>query len=168
MKRLFEWIVYGLVLAASFALVTNWQTRDMLGVDGAVTIAPLALPTLSGKHAVIGPDASRNTLIYFFAPWCSVCRMSIGNLDSLNERDAQVFVVALDYNTVDEVSEFATAVGLKRDVLLGNNNLRALFKIKAYPSYYVLNSDFAIVSRDMGYSTELGLRRRIWQENLKK
>lgn len=168
MKRLLEWTVYGFVLVGAFTLVSGWQTRDMLGTNGAVTITPVTLPTLSGGHAVLGPDASRNTLVYFFAPWCSICRLSIGNLDSVNERDIQIFVVALDYATVDEVSEFASAVGLEREVLLGNADLRALFKVQAFPSYYILNSDFTVTSRDMGYTTALGLRRRVWQETLQQ
>ena len=166
MKHLLEWIVYGVVLAGAVSLVSSWQTRDMLGTSGAVTINPITLPTLSGGHAVLGPDASRNTLIYFFAPWCSICRMSIGNLNGVDKRDTQVFVVALDYTTVDEVSEFARAVGLGGEVLLGDADLRALFKVNAFPSYYILDSDFAVISRDMGYTTELGLRRRVWQESL--
>lgn len=168
MKRLLEWIVYGVVLVGAFTLVSSWQTRDMLETNGAVTITPSTLPTLSAGHAVLGPDASRNTLVYFFAPWCSICRLSIGNLSSVDERDTQVFVVALDYTTVDEVREFAEAVGLQREVLLGNADLRALFKVKAFPSYYILDSDFAVISRDMGYTSELGLRRRLWQESLGK
>ncbi len=37
--------------------------------------------------------------------------MSIGNLNGVDKRDTQVFVVALDYTTVDEVSEFAEGCG---------------------------------------------------------
>ncbi len=43
MKHLLEWIVYGVVLAGAVSLVSSWQTRDMLGTSGAVTINPVTL-----------------------------------------------------------------------------------------------------------------------------
>lgn len=163
MRSTLEWTLYAVVLAGAFGLVTAWQTRDMLSIDGTVTIAPTTLPKLSGGTAVLGPDATRATLVYFFAPWCSICRMSIGNLDGIDESEIQIFVVALDYSDLEDVYAFTDSVGLEREVLLGNDDLRALFKIRGYPSYYILDNDFTIVNRDMGYSSAVGLRRRAWQ-----
>ena len=163
LKSLGKWIVVGLLLAGAFTLVSGWNTRDMLSASGDVAISPTTLPTLSGERATLGPDPARNTLVYFFAPWCSICRMSIGNLEAINEKDTQIFVIALDYATIQDVQQFARGVGLNRTVLLGNDELREFFKIKGYPSYYLLDTQFHIVSRDMGYTSELGLRRRAWQ-----
>jgi len=166
MKQLLEWIVYGFVLVGAFWLITSWQTRNMLSTDGSITIPPVTLPTLSGETAALAPDTTRQTLVYFFAPWCSICRLSMSNLDGLNDSAVNIAVVALDYTNIEEVQEFVASVGLEQEILLGNDQLRALFEINAYPSYYILDEKFRVVSRDMGYTSEFGLRRRVWQASL--
>jgi len=90
----------------------------------------------------------------------------MSNLDGLNDSAVNIAVVALDYTNIKEVQEFVASVGLEQEILLGNDQLRALFEINAYPSYYILDEKFRVVSRDMGYTSEFGLRRRVWQASL--
>ena len=119
--------------------------------------------TLQSEQTLLAPDPQRNTLIYFFAPWCSICRASINNLDGIDEEFTRVVVVALDYDSTQSVQDFIDDVGLNRPVLLGNSEIQAIFRIKGYPSYYILDRDFQVISRDMGYTSEFGLRARAWR-----
>jgi len=84
-------------------------------------------------------------------------------LDGIDEEFTRVVVVALDYESTQSVHDFVDDVGLTRPVLLGNNEIKAIFRIKGYPSYYILDRDFRVISRDMGYTSELGLRARAWR-----
>lgn len=136
-----------------------WQSKDML-TEG-VAIAPMTLVTLSGEVATLEPAANKKTLIYFFAPWCSICKASIGNLDALDQTSVQIYVVALDYESTNAVQAFVDEVGLSLPVYLGTAETGAQFKIQGYPSYYVLDEGFNIVSRSVGYSTEMGLKWRL-------
>ena len=169
MKILGEFFLYALVLSSAMFLVSSWQTRDMLDNSGDVRVAPLTLPTLptratlQSEQTLLAPDPQRNTLIYFFAPWCSICRASINNLDGIDEEFTRVVVVALDYDSTQSVQDFIDDVGLNRPVLLGNSEIQAIFRIKGYPSYYILDRDFQVISRDMGYTSEFGLRARAWR-----
>ena len=175
MKILGELFLYALVLSSAMFLVSSWQTRDMLDNSGDVRVAPITLPTLptlptratratlQSEQTLLAPDPRRNTLIYFFAPWCSICRASINNLDGIDEEFTRVVVVALDYDSTQSVQDFIDDVGLNRPVLLGNSEIQAIFRIKGYPSYYILDRDFQVISRDMGYTSEFGLRARAWR-----
>ena len=172
MKMLGEFALYALVLSSAMYLVSNWQTRDMLDNSGDTHVVPITLPTLptlpsltprQGGQTLLAPDPQRNTLVYFFAPWCSVCRASINNLDGVDEEFTRVVVVAMDYESTQSVHDFVDDVGLSRPVLLGNSEIKANFRIKGYPSYYILDRDFRVISRDMGYTSELGLRARAWR-----
>ncbi|WP_371379284.1 TlpA family protein disulfide reductase [Thalassotalea aquiviva] len=98
------------------------------------------------------------SVYYFFAPWCSVCRMSITNLQNRfeNNTKVKVYAIALDYRDRNEVDVFARDLNLTFPILLGNEQVKAAYKISAYPSYYVVD-DNKVVHRSMGYSTELGL-----------
>lgn len=149
------------VIAIIFFGITVWQTRDMLATDGSVQIDATVLPSLAGSTMPLVDD-SKPTLIYFFAPWCSVCKLSIGNLDGLNTDKLDVVTVALDYDSVEAVQAFVQGQKLTVPVLLGSNDLKRQFQIKGYPSYYLLNKDRKVVSKSYGYSTALGMKLRAW------
>ncbi|TKB43729.1 TlpA disulfide reductase family protein [Thalassotalea mangrovi] len=103
----------------------------------------------------------QKTVLYFFAPWCSVCKFSMGNLQSLHDKkasaDFKVIAIALDYVDHDEVTDFVKDMELTMPVLFGNQALKQRYQVSAYPSYYVVDNNQQVIHRSMGYSTELGL-----------
>lgn len=160
-KRAFGWSRDLLILAAMVWVVHWWQTKDMLSAAGDVQIPQLQLARLDGAGVdTLAPTAGKPTIVYFFAPWCSVCRMSINNLDYVDPNDANVYVIALDYAATNEVQAFVDDVGLKLPVHMGYEQLKQMFQIRAYPSYFVLDENFIVRDRTLGYSTALGLKAR--------
>lgn len=143
----------------------SWQGRHLLESDGSVTISGLTLPSLKGELVSMEKNG-KPTVIYFFAPWCKVCALSIGNLQYLNADKVNVITVALDYSTVEEVQQFVSDHDVSAEVLLGTNRQKHQFNIKAYPTYYVLDKDHKVVSSSMGYSSALGLKfRKLWSDS---
>lgn len=160
MKSLFHY----LAILVVFALVTWWQTKDMLSTNE--TPAPyFSLPTLSqpDQRFNIAQLQEKQTVLYFFAPWCTICRYSMPNLEKLySDGSVNAVAVVLDYSSIEEVQTFANELGLSMPVLLGSRNTASDYRVSAYPTYYVINEDLKIVSRAMGYSTEFGLTVRTW------
>jgi len=153
------------LLAAAFFGVLAFQSRDMLAPDGQ--IAPgLQGITLSGQNYDLQDVGSRPALVYFFAPWCKFCAASAGNLNRLRRwRDAddiEIVAVALDWGTVDEVREYVDRHDLNVKIILGDPNVARQWRIQAFPSYYVLDSEHRVIRRDVGYSSQLGLWLRAW------
>ncbi len=101
---------------------------------------------------------SKKTVIYFFAPWCSICKLSISNLQKLYENSEKINVVAvaLDYVNPLQVEDFAQDLDLSLPIVYGNEEVKKAYQVSAYPSYYVVANN-EIQHRSMGYSTELGL-----------
>ncbi len=157
-QRARGWLLNAVLLVALGWGMHVWQTRDML--DQAESVAPFQTVLLSGEAGLVAPDASRKTVLYFFAPWCGICRASMGNLSSLDPAQIQVVVIALDYDSRDEVQQFMDDIGIDIPVHLGTPATRDFFRITAYPSYYVLDTDFRIIGKSVGYSTALGLSLR--------
>ncbi len=139
--------------------ITWWQTRDMLATNGSEVIKPQYLVALDQTVQPLF-NTQKPNLVYFFAPWCQVCALSIGNLQYLNEDKINIVVVALDYSSQEEVADFVKSHSLGTQVLLGTNELKQAFKISAYPSYYLIDANGKITSRSVGYSTALGLKLR--------
>jgi thiol-disulfide isomerase/thioredoxin len=150
-------IVELLLFAALFYGVVLWQSRNMLPSDGSERMPSLQLPTLDGGVATVAPDPQRETLMYFFAPWCGVCRATIGHLDAVDPDRTQLVVIALDYPDRAAVAAFVADTGITARVHLGSAETRDLFRVQAYPSYYRLDSEFRVVGRAMGALTAVGL-----------
>jgi len=128
------------VLAMIFFAIHAWQTRNLPDDE----LAPYTELALLGGGMDSALRSGEPGIVYFFAPWCRVCRLSIGNLDSLvaKGRVQWATVVALDY------AETA-----------------ADWSVRAFPTYYVIDSAGRIQSRSVGYSTWLGMwARNAWAQ----
>jgi len=153
--KAFRWTRDLVIFGAIFYAILAFQSRNMLDPSEEIVIAPLTMASLKGQANTIAPIPGKQTLIYFFAPWCSVCRASITNLHYVDQATTQVVVIALDYANQNEVQAFVDDVGLKLPVYLGYNDMKTSFQISAYPSYYLLDENFKLIGKAMGYSTAL-------------
>lgn len=151
-----KWIRDVIFILLAFWAVDAWHTRHMLNSDSG-PIADLTLVSLEGEVERLSADPERPTVLYFFAPWCSVCRLSMGNLESLDPAKVRVVAIALDYANQTEVEQFLADIDVQVPTYLGTNELKKRFVIQAYPSYYVLDEQFEIQGRTVGYSTTLGM-----------
>jgi len=106
--------------------------------------------------------SDKTTVIYFFAPWCQVCHVSIGNLQALYEKNEHIDViaVALDYMNAQEIKDFSLQYQLTFPIALGTEQVKKSFKISGYPSYYVIDEQNTVIARSQGYSSEFGLYLR--------
>lgn len=143
-----------------FQLLTWFKTTDMLAIDTSVHNSALLKTTLGQELALVSNN--KTLVLYFFAPWCSVCHASIENLQHLYEKNEQldIIAVALDFTEEQEVLDFVQQHQLTFPIVYGNEQIKQQFKIYAYPSYYVIDEHNSIKSKSVGYSTEFGLYLR--------
>lgn len=158
LKRGLKYSAEILLTLVALTLLSVWVSRHMLDTDSR---APFTrLPLLGGGVAELSwPAMTDNTLVYFFAPWCQVCRISMPGLNLLSpeEGSLRIAVVALDYSSEQEVQQFIEDVGYQGEVMLGSATTGQDWQITGYPSYYVVSADGLIAHQDMGISTPPGL-----------
>ena len=148
-----------------FQAISFLRETSMLSTDVELTASKNQLftqvPTLMGETVSLNAQG-KTTVIYFFAPWCQICHLSIGNLQKLYEKNEQleVVAVAMDYTSVDEVMAFTKEHQLTFPIALGNEDIKHAFSISGFPSYYVISKENTIIGKSMGYSSELGLYLR--------
>jgi len=158
-------ILNALFFVAVFLVVVVFQTRNMLPTSG--TMAPsLNGPLLRGGNYDIGTAGDRPVLVYFFAPWCKFCAVSSDNLNRLrrlrDDESLEIVTVVLDWQDLDGVRDYVDRHDLDLPVVLGDRRIAQEWRVHAFPTYYVLDSDRRIRHRDLGYSTQLGLWWRSW------
>lgn len=154
-----------MLFVALFFAISTFQTRNMLSTSG--TVAPaLSGPLLRGGSYDIAAAGDRPVLVYFFAPWCTFCAVSSDNLTRLrrlrDEEALEILTVVLDWQDLDEVRAYVERHELDLPVVLGDSRIAQDWRVYAFPTYYVLDSDRRIHRRDLGYSTQFGLWWRTW------
>ena len=146
-----------LLLMAAFSL---WLNRHML--DSGEPAPAETLPALpAGTGTLHWPAQHDKTLVYFFAPWCAVCKVSMPSLNLLSGDDLRVVVIALDWQNQAEVEAFVHSSDFQGEVLLGTAGTMQRWQIDAFPSYYVVGRDGKVLHRDRGFTTPPGLLLRI-------
>ena len=154
-----------LALAIAFVAISAWQTRDLLS---AGEMAPaFSAETLDGQPFRLADLRGKTVVLYFFAPWCGVCKLSTGNTlwlrHLVNSDKVAIETVALDYESTASIETFASGANLARsDVVKGSDTIRDDFKIGAYPTYYVIDAEGRVKFVSVGYSTLVGMLFRVW------
>ncbi len=151
------------VLLLIFISIGAWQARNLLSDSGGMPAPSFSLPDRAGNIVSLEDYRGKRVVVYFFAPWCKVCSISVHNLvDVAADRDPELVVLALgvEYDKLEDVWDFVDQHKLQMPVLLGGREQVLDWKIKAFPSYYVLDEKGVITARSVGYSTEIGIRWR--------
>lgn len=158
--KLKDWLKELLFIILIIVGIIAWQQKDMLLADGSVVIPNAKFVSLDGiTQDLLASD--KPTLLYFFAPWCKVCELSINNVDGFEPAKLHVMKVALAYSSREEIETFVAKTGTQRNIIFGSNELQKQFAVTAFPSVYILESDGTIVGRSVGYTTRLGYKLRI-------
>lgn len=166
-----SWILSILLAVGLFVGISGYKERGLLAQASA---APAFIAvTLQGElfrsaqlfergipdQQVPQQIQGQKTLLYFFAPWCGICRLSMPNLKYLqaDNEGLVVYAIALQYDSAEQVSGFIADLDLQVPVLLGNQQMATDYQIRAFPTYYVIDEKGHVSAKSLGYSTALGL-----------
>ncbi|KZN37686.1 TlpA family protein disulfide reductase [Pseudoalteromonas luteoviolacea] len=159
-KYIINVIIFIVVLSAAF----TYQELGMLEDDGRQSAPYFSLPMMKdeSQRYNISELQGERSVVYFFAPWCNICRYSMPNIDKLHRQGkVNAVAIALDFQSVEEIEAFSKDLNLSMPILLGNSKTAQDYKVKAYPTYYVMDPELKIIERSIGYSSELGIRLRL-------
>lgn len=161
------WLALGFDLLALMMVMLAIHAWQASGLPLGEATPPTVLPMLAGGMSSKAVENGTAGVVYFFAPWCGICRHSIGNLDQQIQDGSIAWAkaIALDFADENEVAEFVSGTAITMPVLLGSGQTAADWGIKAFPTYFVIDEEGNIDSRSVGYSTSLGIRLRAWLAN---
>ena len=105
-------------------------------------------------------------LVHFWATWCPVCRLELGTIDSL-AKDYPVITVAMEDTAAAEILGYMQEHDVTFPVLHDPQaSLARQYGVQAVPTSFVVDEQGQIRSATVGYTTELGLRLRLWLATL--
>lgn len=157
-KRWVRWARDVALVFLVVILVQWWQTREMAKGQAPEITGAL----IDGGEISLSDYRGQPVLVHFWATWCPVCRAEDGTIHSLAE-DYPVLTIATNSGDADEIRQYLSENQLSFPVLLDESGqLGTDWGIKGVPSSFVVNGAGEIESVAVGYTTEIGLRFRMW------
>lgn len=135
--------------------ISLWQGRHLL--PSGEPAPNVEITALDGTPVSLAELRGKKVLLYFWAPWCEVCKAVTPNLRWLARSD-RVEVVSIASAYEDLASVRAADPKTFSDLaLLGGDDAARAFAVRAYPTFYVLDEEGRIQRSFLGYTSRLGL-----------
>jgi thiol-disulfide isomerase/thioredoxin len=158
--RLRRWAIDLGIVITVFAGLQWWMTRDV--VRGALPAldAPMVNAASAGQWRAA--HASEGFVLYVWATWCPICKTVEGSIDSV-ARDAPLLTVAMNSGDAAAVERFLQSRQHRWPTLVdGDGKLSHGLGVDAVPTLIFVDRHGRVSSVTRGYTTELGIRARLW------
>lgn len=129
--------------------IRSWQQRD---------IAFGAAPELPG--ITWGQQA---TLVHFWADWCPICKAEQSSIQALADVYPNTVTIAMQSGNQANVDKFMREQSLNFPVINDpDGSISRAWGVHAVPASFIVDTNGQIRFVEFGYTTELGLRLRLW------
>lgn len=123
---------------------------------------PIAAQSLDGQIVSLAAVHGRPVLVYFWATWCPVCGAMRGTIANI-ARDHPVITVAIQSGSGPEIAAYLNKHQWRVRVINdADGNVARLYGVRGVPASFVIDGNGNIRAVEIGYTTEIGLRLRLW------
>ncbi len=154
-------IVWVAALTLVFFGVRYYQQAEM-----PKGIAPAVVGiTLDGQRVSLEKSA-KPVLLHFWATWCKICEWEQGTIESL-AKDYAVISIAIQSGDNEKVKNYIKERGISFPVINDTFGQFAMdYGVRGVPSSFVIDKNGVIRAVEVGYTSEIGLRLRLWWASL--
>ena len=154
-----SWALEAAIIALVFFGVRTYQQRNVVsgpaptlqgaGLEGE----PLDLATLREEGPV---------MVFFWATWCGVCD-SMDEAVSAVAEDHRVITVASSSGSAVEIRAHMADEGIDFPLISDPEGVLAhAWGVSAFPTVFIVDSDGEIRATEVGFTTGLGMRARLF------
>ncbi|WP_373069508.1 redoxin domain-containing protein [Sulfurimonas sp.] len=111
-------------------------------------------------------NKSKPILIHIWATWCPTCHIEASNIQSIS-KDYQVLTFAVKSGSDEEIKQYMDDNNLNFNVINDYEGYYARnFNVSAYPTTFIYDKDQNLIFNEVGYTSTIGLRLRMWYASL--
>ena len=160
-----RWLRYAGEAVVVLALILGVRAWQQSGIASGPAPA-LTGVLLDGKPFALDAFAGRLVLVHFWATWCPICRLEQESIDAL-ARDVPVITVAMQSGERAAVVQHLRNEALSFPVLNDPDGvIAARWGVRAVPASFIVDGAGQIRYVEVGYTTGIGLRLRLWLAGL--
>jgi len=160
--RFAKWRGYAINLLLFVAVVVGmraWQQRDM--VSGAAPA--LHGITLAGQPYTLPTHPTQPVLVHFWATWCPICRAEQDSITAIAHDDPNVITIAMQSGKPEEVVRHMHEQKIDFPVVSdADGSISNAWGVHGVPASFIVTPDGQIRFVEVGYTTGVGLRLRLW------
>lgn len=161
-KRKRLWLRELAVLVVALLAIQWWQSWNV-PAGSAPAFEAMSADGRGGSLAAFrAAHSGQPVVVYFWADWCSICKAQQGVVDALRA-DVPVLTVAMQSGDAAAVAKVLRERGLTWPTLVDPDGaITVSYGLRGVPAMVVIGEDGRIRSSSIGYTTELGMRLRLW------
>ncbi len=153
---IFTFIIFIMSNVISFLRKPDLQTDSLPYFQGhLITKKEFNLEKYRGKPLII----------HFWATWCPTCKLEASNIEKIS-KEYQVITIAVNSGSDEKIQNFMSKHGLTFTTINDNSGtISKQFKISVYPTTFIFSSSGNLKFSEVGYTSSLGLKFRLWIVN---
>jgi len=164
LKKFIKELILTLIFVAVVANVISYIRKPKLDFK---TFPPLHATLIDGSKFDYDKLQKKPLILHFWATWCPTCKLEIYNFQRLKEDGYEVLSVAVSSGSDEEIRKFMDKKGLNFKVINDKDGkLAEYFKVKGFPTTFVFDKDHKLFFSDVGYTSDLSIKIKIWLSDL--
>ena len=154
------WVKYPLEIL--FFVLLYLGLRAYMQRDMAQGTAPDIQASTLTQQAFRLSDAPRPLLVHFWATWCAICKLEQASIQSISA-DYPVITIAMQSGSDADIQAYLNEHQLDFPVINdASGELSARYGVQGVPASFIVNDQQQIMAVERGFTTEWGLRLRLW------
>jgi thiol-disulfide isomerase/thioredoxin len=105
-------------------------------------------------------------LVHFWGTWCPVCKLEASNIDAIS-KSYEVITIAVDSKDNENIKKYLEDNNVNFKVHNDTQSKIAnSYNIAVYPTSFIYDKNGKLIFTEVGYTSTLGLKLRMWWANL--
>jgi thiol-disulfide isomerase/thioredoxin len=102
-------------------------------------------------------------LVHFWATWCSICRTEQSAIAAIAHDNPNVITLAMQSGSNEEIARYMKEQNIDFPVVNDLHGINSIaWGVHAVPASFIIAPDGRIHFVEVGYTTGIGLRLRLW------
>lgn len=161
-RRRWHWSFDFALAIAVLVGLQAWLTRDVVRGELPSIDAPLVNASTATAQDWRLSQGRDGFVLYVWASWCAICKTIEGTVDAVSG-SAPMLTIAMQSGSPAEVAAALRQRGLQWPTLVDPTGaLSRSLGVDAVPTLIFVDRRGTIRSVTQGYTTELGIRARLW------